>query len=496
MPRIPLVATGLFLLTALHLAASPPGFPDNVRVDQDRAAIPQGETTQAADPRDPSHRVAAWINFGPGSTEVIGFASTGDGGRRWRSRTLATPLGLPFNADPVLAVDSAGTFYLTTIGFDITGGFFSDEHLFLFKSTDGGDSFTLLQDLPFISSPDKEWLLVDPVTDALDIFWSDGPGLMFRRSTDGGASFSDPILVSDEFNAVYAVPSVGPDGTLQVTYFNFGSKIWLDRSVDGGLTWLRRDRLVDKNVVAPNEPQAGGPAHAVDRSGGPHSGRIYVVWPDARFGSTDVLLRTSDDGGGSWSAPLRVNDDAVANGASQILPWVTVDSAGRVHVMFLDGRSDAGTGGYATYLATSTDGGASFAPNVQVSDGVFAATPSLAWLGDYNQMVEAGGRLHPIWSDGRNGDTDIFTQALTLDDFDDDGIPNDGNGDGLYASPPCSGGATTSCDDNCLGKTNASQADTDRDLVGDACDNCVDVANRDQSDLDRDGLGDACDTGP
>ena len=95
--------------------------------------------------------------------------------------------------------------------------------------------------------------------------------------------------------------------------------------------------------------------------------------------------------------------------------------------------------------------------------------------------------------DARNGDLDVFTRDLDLTDYDDDGVLNDGDLDGQYADHRCTGGATGLCDDNCPGTTNPSQADTDGDLVGDACDNCPTVPNTNQYDADRDGLGDACD---
>lgn len=50
--------------------------------------------------------------------------------------------------------------------------------------------------------------------------------------------------------------------------------------------------------------------------------------------------------------------------------------------------------------------------------------------------------------------------------------------------------------DNCIGTSNSTQADADTDSVGDACDNCPLVINPSQADSDGDGFGDACDSCP
>ena len=55
-------------------------------------------------------------------------------------------------------------------------------------------------------------------------------------------------------------------------------------------------------------------------------------------------MRTSTDNGATWSAPVRVNDDATTR--SQFLPYVALDATtGAVAVGFHDCRNDNGVPG-------------------------------------------------------------------------------------------------------------------------------------------------------
>ena len=57
---------------------------------------------------------------------------------------------------------------------------------------------------------------------------------------------------------------------------------------------------------------AGQTFLAVDRSGGPTNNNIYMVTSVNRSGRrTNVMFVRSTDGGASFSAPIRINDDPV-----------------------------------------------------------------------------------------------------------------------------------------------------------------------------------------
>jgi hypothetical protein len=77
---------------------------------------------------------------------------------------------------------------------------------------------------------------------------------------------------------------------------------------------------------------------AWDISGGSHNGRLYAVYVDAPSTSsndTNIFVRFSDNNGTTWSAPVRVNDDATSN--SQIQPAIAVDqTTGDVAVTWYD----------------------------------------------------------------------------------------------------------------------------------------------------------------
>jgi Neuraminidase (sialidase) len=176
-----------------------------------------------------------------------------------------------------------------------------------------------------------------------------------------------------------------------------------------------------------------------DATGGPFNNRIYLVYTDETVNEnndTDIEMRTSTDDGATWSAAVRVNDDATTN--SQFLPYVTLDpTTGVVAVGFHDCRNDNGVPGIggtnmipnddAEYFGTfTTDGGATWAPNQLLSGGFSNAADAMNGIdfGDYVGLSAFAGKLYAMWADNTNCDGtnangtlhqfDLYTNQLTL----------------------------------------------------------------------------------
>ena len=482
--RIPLLVCVVAALAVAETTGQGGGssWPANVRVNQDHDGNHQGETSIAVDPRDPLHLVALFwevIAFdpqNPGTRQKrLDWAWTRDGGRTWQSRRFENGV---YSSDPSIVSDRQGNFYIETI---LVPHFpdQTDVSIGILKSTDGGETFVKTADVGLNRLMDKPYMTIDPASDALYLVWTDfgphrGPNeirIFYATSTDHGATFTPPRQISAEASfGSWTTAAVGTAGEVYVTWATtwYAQRIWFDRSLDGGRTWLSKDARITDIPSGGNRQGTflGWPTVDVDRSGGPHHGRVYVAWPRYTLGIADVELAWSDDRGDHWSQPVQVDDVEVA-GDSHNLAWVVVDDRGRVYVTYRLLRPDPGGALRGEYLATSTDGGATFGPSIRISDGIY---PNQIFNGDYDEPAVAGNTLHAIWADARFGDNDVFTQSIDLDDFDEDGVLNDGDLDGQYADHPCTGGSTTHCDDNCPGTPNADQRDSDHDGIGDACD--------------------------
>ena len=413
-------------------------------VDVSNECGPQSETFITINPNKPKILAA-------GSNEIFrlpmrGYFST-NGGASWGGVDLPLPPakganGTDFGSDPTLAFDTQGNvFYGYIVVFFGSGNGINGTQMAVAKSTDGGKTYPSVTFFSFENGTnhfnDKPMITADtngasPFRDNVYIAWdaasggSIGGGIRVAVSSDHGASFSvaradDP---SGPGQSIGASPAVGPNGEVYVAWNDYvANAIIFNRSFDGGRNWNVPVTISAKTLPfalnIPAEFNRGAlvyPSLDVDRSNGPHRGRVYCSWMDFTPANvTDIFLSYSDDNGAHWSTPSRVTDQFVFK-VDRFNHWMSVDPiTGDVSVAFYDTRNDTTGARYQTdyYLARSTDGGLTFpGADVRVSnvssnehdcnglfpcDGINYGNQQ----GDYEGLVSFGGVSYPIWTDSR-----------------------------------------------------------------------------------------------
>jgi hypothetical protein len=130
----------------------------------------------------------------------------------------------------------------------------------------------------------------------------------------------------------------------------------------------------------------------VDRSGSGTNNNIYLlasVQPSGSSSGTDVMFVRSTDGGQTFSAPKRINDDPINHSKWHWFATLAVAPNGRIDSVWLDTRNAANNTDSQLFYSYSTDGGVNWSPNVAVSQpfNPFLGYPNQNKLGDYITIV-------------------------------------------------------------------------------------------------------------
>lgn len=362
-----------------------------------------------------------------------------DGGYNWSSGILTEPT-LGVWGDPVIITDTLGDFYYFHLSNPVNGSWIDRIVCQKFNKSTNTWSAGTYMGLNGNKAQDKHWAVVDPANNTIHVTWtqfdtygSSNPdcqsNIRYSKSVDAGQTWSNAITINqvpgdciDSDNTVEgAVPAVGPNGEVYVSWSG-PQGIVFDRSLDGGQTWLGNDIFVSNqpggwDISIPGIYRCNGmPVTVCDLSNGPRQGTIYINWADQRNGSndTDVWLTRSTDGGNTWTAPIRVNDDQP--GKHQFFTWMTIDqSTGYLYFVFYDRRNHSNNA-TDVYMAVSYDGGETFT-NFKVSESPF--TPSGGqFFGDYNNIAAVNGQVRPIWTRREsNGSLAIYTAIVDMTTF-------------------------------------------------------------------------------
>ena len=395
-------------------------------------AIAPAEVSIAINPKNPDNLVAASLAFGRPPRPRFGSYnySSMDGGKTWKTIPVADPKNLT-QGDDVVYFGADGIVYHIHLSFDgirVARPKRAENGMLVETSVDGGltwadpvaainheNSVTPFEDKPGIvvdNAPQSKYKgNVYLAWTRFDVYGSNDPNchsnIYFTRSTDRGKSFTMPVNISDSTgdcgdsdNTVEgAVPAVAPNGDVYIVWAGPLGLVF-KKSTNGGESF-GKEKVISQmpggwDFGMDGLERANGMAiTGVDLSSGPNKGTLYVNWIDARNGDPDVFVMSSKDGGETWSAPVRVNDDPVKNGKAQFFTWMSVDPIdGSVNVVFYDRRDTEGTG-TKVVMARSIDGGKTFV-NHKIDTPSFKCDDK-AFFGDYSSISAYGGRVIPMF---------------------------------------------------------------------------------------------------
>jgi len=404
--EMPPAPPGLYRLESSPRMISPYGGFVSVQVNVDAngnniVGDAANEPTISVDPTNGNKIAIGWRQFNTYTSNFrqAGYGYTTDAGSTWHFPGVLQ--NNVFRSDPVTNSDDTGNFFYLSL---LVNTFCGD----IWRSTNGGQSWTEQSPDGGAHSGDKEWFTIDRTPTSMGHgfqyqFWT---GFFacdfgeFSRSTNGGVTWQSPINIPN--GPVWGTLDVASNGNLFIGGGDEGSSFWCIRSsnaqnpavtptFDQVTTVNMGGSLIYGGAVNPGG-LAGQIFLAVDRSGGPTNNNIYMVATVEPFGATngsDVMFARSTDGGLTFSAPHRINDDPINHNKWHWFGTLAVAPNGRIDSVWLDSRNAANNIDSQLFYAYSTDGGVTWSPNVAVSNSFnpLEGWPNQNKIGDYITVV-------------------------------------------------------------------------------------------------------------
>ena len=159
------------------------------------------ECAISVDPTDGNKMTIAWRQFNNVTSNFRqgGWGYTTDGGIHWTFPGVLE--NNVFRSDPVTKSDETGQFFYLSLQSNVQQSFFCDD---LWRSTNGGQSWTLFSGEHGAGGGDKQWFTIDQtqragawvsISGMMTALTASGSGVQFQRSTNGGVTWQAPIII-------------------------------------------------------------------------------------------------------------------------------------------------------------------------------------------------------------------------------------------------------------------------------------------------------------
>jgi hypothetical protein len=328
---------------------------------------------------------AVWEDDTATNSNIL-FSRSTDGGA-----TFSAPLNVSrssaSSSNPLISVDRLGAINVVWVS-DAPG----NNDVFFSRSTDGGATFSAPLNLSNDPADSLSPQLAVDGSGNINVVWESDNikfGVLFSHSTDGGATFSAPVDLATNTGGSFGAQLVlAADGSINVVWeddSNSGSNISYSRSSDNGATFSAPKNL-SSTLGNSFESQI-----AVDAAG-----NIDVLWADSTPGNFDIFFSRSSDQGAIFSSPKNLSNSPT----NSLHAHIAVDATGGVYAVWQENVA-ADAGNKDIFFTRSSDSGATFSAPANLSNNFGnSAKASL--------IVDATGAINVSWEDATPGSTNIF----------------------------------------------------------------------------------------
>jgi BNR repeat protein len=334
------------------------------------------------------------------------LVESADNGVTWKSeRRIANRGSAQFDAQIVVDPVDRRTVYAAWLEND-------RKDIVVARSVDFGLTWTVLVATRTETEADKPVLAVH----GLDVYvaYNRAARVWVAASHDGGNTFI-PVNVNLLDGMGWAQAggaTIDAMGNLFVSWAGYtragGGQgpvdLYVSRSPDGGKNWLTT--LMDRSGAPPEcaTHECGwaylGAQIAVTSDA---AGTLYALWNAGPINKSAerIYFASSTTAGATWSQKANVSNAAF--GVSHAFPTIVAGMAGDVRIAWMDTRQNPF---WNVYYRSSTNGGATWTPEVQLSSYV----PGLSYIdpkgfkfpfGDYFELgIDNHGQTQAVWGEG------------------------------------------------------------------------------------------------